>query len=458
MPGRDWADVNREVPPVPGESPEDWFARVGSEPIRYAPTESMPNGLDVIEARAPPPDFDERAPPSGDEETRQTSNLNVHDAGDIDVSKIPPRQWLLGVSFCRKFISGLIGTGGAGKTAVRYPQYLSLGTGRNLTGEHVHVRSRVLIACFEDDLDEIRRRIAAAMLHHRIAPHDVKGWIYYCCPRGLKLLRIGQDRDTAVGELYTELRRIVEELKIDLLSIDPFIKAHGVEENDNNLIDQACIMLATLGDELNCGVDINSHARKGEGVPGDAERDRGASAKKDAGRLMRTIGGMASADAELFKIPPRDVPTYVRVDDAKVNIVRKSTQAMWFKLVDVELGNTDVNPLYPHGDHVHAAERWYPPDVFAALDNSTISRILDRIEAGPYEGGRYSTTFNAKARSAIPALQEFCPELADEQAKHVIKTWLRTGVLIKRDHEDPKDRHEHPSLFVGKRPGDTWER
>jgi hypothetical protein len=217
-------------------------------------------------------------------------------------------------------------------------------------------------------------------------------------------------------------------------------------------------MLTMLSDELNCAVDINSHARKGDATPGDAERDRGASSKKDAGRLMRTIGGMSSADAELFKIPTKDVPAYIRVDDAKVNITTKSTQAMWFKLVDVVLGNIEVDPLYPHGDHVATAERWYPPDVFAALDNSTINRILDRIEAGPYEGGRYSTTFNAKARSVLPVLQEFCPELTDEQAKHVIKTWLGTGVLIKRDHEDPKDRHDHPSLFVGKRPGDTWER
>ena len=45
--------------------------------------------------------------------------IKVHDAGDIDVTKIPPRGWLLGVSFCRKFISGLVAEGGGGKTAIR---------------------------------------------------------------------------------------------------------------------------------------------------------------------------------------------------------------------------------------------------------------------------------------------------------------------------------------------------
>jgi AAA domain len=113
--------------------------------------------------------------------------VEVHNAGDIDAAKIPPRGWLLGTTFCRKFISGLIGSGTAGKTTVRYVQYLAAATGRKLTDEHVHVRCRILIACLEDDLDEIRRRIAAALLHYRIDSSVIDGWIYYCCPRGLKL-------------------------------------------------------------------------------------------------------------------------------------------------------------------------------------------------------------------------------------------------------------------------------
>ena len=64
----------------------------------------------------------------------------------------PPRQWLLGNIFCRKFLSQLLADGGVGKTALRYAQYISLAIGRSLTGEHVFVRCRVLILSFEDDL------------------------------------------------------------------------------------------------------------------------------------------------------------------------------------------------------------------------------------------------------------------------------------------------------------------
>jgi hypothetical protein len=394
-----------------------------------------------------------------DDEAVPGDKIVVYNAGDIDPTKIPPRGWLLGVTFCRKFISGLIGAGTAGKTTVRYTQLLAAATGRDLTGEHVHVRCRVLIVCLEDDLNEVKRRLSAAMLHHKIDPAGVDGWLYYCCPRGLKLLQASTlgGRAPIIGALYIELRDICKRLSIDILSIDPFVKAHGVEENDNNLIDQVCILLADIGDELDLAVDINSHARKGLAIPGDAERDRGASAKKDAGRLMRTVAGMSAEEAELFDIAPKDQPLYIRVDDAKVNITPHSTVAMWFKLVGVLIGNTQVNPTYPSGDNVQTVERWYPPDAFAKIDKLTVDRILNKIDAGPYEGGKYSPAPNAKERAAWPVVQEFCPELTDKQAKHILATWIKNGVLVKREHKDPKDSHDHPSLFVSKRPGDTWE-
>jgi len=80
----------------------------------------------------------------------------------LDVDPPPPRAWLLGNTFCRTFLSSIIGGGGVGKTALRYAQALSLSTGRKLTGEHVFQRCRVLIVSLEDDDKELRRRIRAA--------------------------------------------------------------------------------------------------------------------------------------------------------------------------------------------------------------------------------------------------------------------------------------------------------
>src|SRR5689334_1555526 len=121
------------------------------------------------------------------------------------------------------------------------------------------------------------------MLYYNIDPDEVRGWLFYCTPKGLKLLYADGRGTRVVGNLHIQLEKIIPKLMIDVVSIDPFIKAHGVEENDNNAIDEVCIQLLELADRFNCAVDLISHTRKGTVTPGDAESDRGASSKKDAG-------------------------------------------------------------------------------------------------------------------------------------------------------------------------------
>jgi hypothetical protein len=371
-------------------------------------------------------------PPEHDE------HLQVHDAGDIDVTKIPPRGWLLGVTFCRKFISGLIGEGGVGKTAIRCVQYLAAASGRNLTEEHVHRRCRVLIVCLEDSLDEVKRRIGAAMLQHRVSPEDVKGWLFYCTPKGLKLLQNDPRGGRIIGQLHSELKAAIAELKIDIVAIDPFVKAHGVEENDNGAIDQVCIMLADLADEFDCAVDLVSHARKGQATPGDAERERGASSKKDAGRLMRTVTSMTTEEAETFGVTEQDRRALVRVDDAKVNLTPRSADATWFKLVSISLGNATQE--YPHGDHVQTVERWKPPDTWAGLSHHVLNQILSDIEAGLADGNRYSDAPSVTDRAAWKVIIKHAPSKPEAAARKIIKTWVKNAVLIRHDYENPTTR------------------
>src|SRR5258706_14742778 len=90
--------------------------------------------------------------------------------GCEDTGLIPPRGWLLATQFCRKFVSSLVGPGAIGKAALRLLQYFSLVVGRAFTGQHVFRRSRVLLLSFEDDRDELRRRIKAVLIRYQI-PH-----------------------------------------------------------------------------------------------------------------------------------------------------------------------------------------------------------------------------------------------------------------------------------------------
>src|SRR5437762_14338310 len=81
--------------------------------------------------------------PNGYDRTTPNEPLDVGD----DIASIPPRGWLVGNTFCRRFISGLVAQGGGAKTTVRLLQALSLASGQRLSGEHVFHQGRVLLVC-----------------------------------------------------------------------------------------------------------------------------------------------------------------------------------------------------------------------------------------------------------------------------------------------------------------------
>ena len=378
----------------------------------------------------------------------------IIDAGEDD-APIQPRGWLLGNSFCRSFISGLLAQGAAGKTALRIAQAIALATGRPITGEHIFERGRVLVVSLEDNLDELRRRVRAARLHHGIAAEGLKGWLFLWAPAGLKVAQQREGSRVVVpGELERLLRAEIIERRIDLVMLDPLVKAHGCEENDNGAIDAVAIILARLAADLNCAIDTLHHERKGGSADaGNSNRGRGASSFRDAARLLYTITGMTDAERDQFGVTEAERRSMIRVNSAKVNIAPPSIEARWFRIVGVPLGNGTA--LYPRGDEVPTVEPWNPPDLWREITTAVSNDILDQIERGPGEGQRYSAEKQAAAtdRAAWRVVQNLCPSLSDKQCKTVVAEWTKNGVLESRTYQDAEQRKARMGLFVGKRPG-----
>jgi len=271
---------------------------------------------------------------------KSDSGLDEWDAGD-DTDKPSPRGWLLGNSFCRRFISSLIADGGVGKTAVRYAEALSLAIGRSLTGEHVFNRSRVLIVSLEDDDTE------------------------------------------------------------------------------------------------------------------NAQRGRGASALVDAGRLCYTLTPMSPEEAKTFGIPEEMRRQHIRLDKAKVNLVPAGAATRWFKLVGVKLDNATA--LYPNGDEIQVAEPWTPKGVWADLGEDLLNQILNEINTPRLlpAGHFYTRSPNAGDRAVVPLVRRRTRKTED-QAKEIVKTWIRNGVLVEFEYRNPETRKDVKGLRVefGARPGE----
>lgn len=381
---------------------------------------------------------------------QRPNTLGIWDAGDDDYV-IPPRGWLLGTVFCRRFLSSLIADGGVGKTALRIAQLMSLATGRSLTGEHVFMQCRVLIVSLEDDADELRRRVYAVMRHYGITPAEVKGWLFLAAPKGLRLAEM-KDGAPAAGALEMLLREVIVERSVDVVSLDPFVKSHGLEENSNGAIDYVCTLLAKISIDQDCAVDLPHHTKKGIGGPGDADRSRGASSMKDAARLVYTLNPMTTEEAGQFGLSEAERRSLIRMDSGKVNIAPQASEATWFRIVGVPLENGQG--IYPAGDNVQTVEPWQPPATLAGLDSPLLNRILDDIEAGLPNGSRYSAAGKADERAAWHVIVRHAPDKTEQQARNLIKMWLKSGALYAEDYDDPDQRRKRSGLQVNpnKRP------
>jgi hypothetical protein len=411
------------------------------------PTGAEERAQEPAEAQQPPSSAtDPRAPAelprahgNGAEEAPLDlpSELGEWDAGQ-DLDPIPPRGWLLGKTFCRGFLSCLMAAGGTGKTALRIAQALALTTRLPLTGEYVFQRCRVLYVSLEDDRDELRRRVRAAMKHHHVDPAHVHGHLYLATPADLGLKLASMDAGTfKAGDLGAKLEAAIELHRIDAAILDPFIKSHAVGENDNSAIDQVMAILAGIAARWKVAIDTPHHVSKGAGDPGNADRGRGAGSLKDACRLVSTLTPMRADEADIFGIGEAERRSLIRMDPAKVNLAPPAS-ATWFQLVGVALGNSTAE--YPSGDEVQTVEPWKSPALFDGLSHSLLNEILTALDRGRDDGSRYSAAGAATDRAAWKVIVERVPEMPKKRARAIISTWLKEGLLVEETYFDPTRR------------------
>ena len=391
---------------------------------------------------------------AGSAEDLEATSLGVWDAGEV-TSVPPPRGWLLGNSFCRRMVSSLIASSGVGKTTLRLLQAISLAIGRSLTGEHIFVRTRVLFICLEDDPDELERRVLAILKHYKIDRAELKGWLFLSAPgrRAGKLLTTNNKGTLVTGAFGPLIEAEVVAHNIDLVILDPLVKTHSVTENSNDEMDAVVELLADLTYKYDIAVDVPHHSSKGLADPGNPDRGRGASATNAAARLVWTLTTMSGPEAERFGIPEDERREYVRLDRGKLNAARTTGPTTWFRLESINIGNADAT--YPSGDDLQVATIWNPPESWAGIDQATIDAILNTLDRGLDDGNYYSAHNSVTGdRAAWRAVTRHVPHKSEEQARNIILSWIKKGIVYKMPYTNPETRKKTQGLKVNnkKRP------
>lgn len=400
-----------------------------------------------------------------DEEREKAAELIVVDAFDFVEADIPVRPWLVPGALLAGYTHMLAAPGGSGKSLFTLQFAIALASGTQW-GEFVpRKRYRSLIVNTEDDINEQRRRLAAAARVMRIDPASLRGWIYLVdASDGIVIA--GHDpakRTLVITPVTAKLNAFIEENQIDVLWADPFAETFEGDENDNSEVKWAMrIWRDEVARKTSTAVYLVHHTTKySNGGAGDANIIRGAGAIVNSTRISVTLMPMTADEATVIGVEQGERHLYVRYDDAKVNQSLKTNTGKWFKKVSVELAN---GKGLEQPDEVGALEPWTPPDAFDGLTLASIGMVLDRVEEGLVDrdgtvtGVRYAASTKGGTKESgrwLGNLLMDALEMKEAHAKTVIKTWLKSGVLVEDEYHNPVRRDREKGLYAprDKRPG-----
>ncbi len=347
-----------------------------------------------------------------------------------DPATLKPRRWLYGKHYVRKFLSTTIGAGGGGKSSLALVESVAMATGINLLD--VPVPDRLRVAYWgEDPEDEINRRVGAILKHFKITREQIEGWLFVDSFRNLPLTIATLEKG---GMIFPDADAVTAALiaqGIDVLILDPFVKTHGVSENDNGAIERVARKLNDIAEAADCSIEAPQHIRKASNFGRSevtVDDGRGAGSLKDAARCVRVMNRMTTAEAPAAQVKEKDRKRYFRVDDdGKANMTAPAEAATWFKLISVPLENDVAHPG-ANGDEICVVTSWQLPGVFAGLPPDSLARVQAQIDSADWGYDQRSGDWAGKAIAAALDL-DLSDEVQKERVKGLLQAWKASGAL-----------------------------
>lgn len=376
----------------------------------------------------------------------------------VSFSTIRHRRTLYGFDLVRGEITVLGSPGGFGKSSLAIGMGVSIAVGKELLGEQIRGSNlKVLLVNGEDGGEEIQRRVWAYCLAHNIGEHELAR-LYVAGvddPRVQKLSFLqtnekGHSQLDASG--IDQLRAALQILSPDVVVLDPLVAfcASG-NMNDNPSMSLVMRGLKGLAAEFECAILLVHHTRK-NAEAGSADAISGAASIVNLARRAIMPVWVSDDEAKTWGILPSERPRYIKVVDAKSNLVPRRGDSPLYRLHSVELLNAEP-PLYPLGDNVQAVVRVHLPIPNSGAGSSEGDKIrkaiLDLVDQGktidgkayPYSPSAAGASTERKralvpdaiaAARTVTAPRQWSPGDLEALVKNAIKSMLAEGALVSR--------------------------
>ncbi len=357
-----------------------------------------------------------------------------------DPRSIPLREWLYGYDLVRRFLTVTVSPGGIGKSSLVIVEVLAMVTGRNLLG----VRPTSQLRCWywngEDPLEELQRRVTAAMIHYGLSEADLNGGLFLDSGRDTELVLAKQERDGIViaVPIVDALVATIRANEIDVLVIDPFVSSHHAAENDNPAIDRIAKTYGKIAEATGCAIHIVHHVKKVGLAEVQIEDSRGAVALIAACRVGRVLNQMTKDEAERFGVENNRL--HFRVTNGKLNLAPPPDKSDWFRIAAVDLGN---GHLGGHGDNIGVVTRFELPNLTAEVTLASL-RTAQRAVA---DGGPWREHDQAKDWVGYPIARALGLHLGSDgkltkndkaRVKAALAMWSANGMFRVVEGQDEK--------------------
>ena len=429
------AEINPPKIDVPDNGMDD-FDYVEPQAAPEAPASASPAKDD-----AGPPDIPD-APADAPEAAPDWPTL--YDM--FDEESIEPRRWIYAHHYLRSFVSVLASAGGIGKTSLQIVEALAIVTGRPLLGDDVKERTNVWIVNLEDPLEEIQRRVLAAMRHYGIKPDEVRGRLFVNAGRDFSLKFGIQTREGVLPntKLVEYLCAKIPEKQIGCVFIDPFVGAHSINENDNMAVNAIVAEIRRVADETKCAIGLVHHIRKGNGEDASIDSVRGAGSLIGAARAARVVNRMTPDDAARYGIDEAEARSIFRVDDGKANLAPPADAAVYRKMHGVKIDN---------GEWIGVCLPFKLPDAFDGV-SAKDAKKAQQIIADAHSGGEpLKESSQSPQWVGVPIADMLGIDITEKKGKAkvlaIIRTWIKTNVLATEKVFDSKKGREVPVVVVG---------